>query len=78
MKATKQKIFSPNRIEKEKNNLQNKKSMEKKKKKTVRINVGKQSKKGFQSLVSITRADLRQQLAKNKNNHAKKQRKRSA
>ncbi len=30
MKAIKQKIFSPNRIEKEKNNLQNKKSMGKK------------------------------------------------
>ncbi len=30
MKATKQKIFSPNRIEKEKNYLQNKKSMGKK------------------------------------------------
>ncbi len=78
MKATKQKIFSPNRIEKEKNNLQNNKSMGKKHKKTARINVGKQSKKGFQSLANITRADLRQQLAKNKNNQAKKQRKRSA
>ncbi len=59
------------------NNLQYKNSGEKTLKIAI-IDIGKQSKKGFLSLLLRARVDLRQQLAKNNNNQAKKQRKRSA